>query len=187
MNYVDLFVLVLLAWAVFKGATRGLVMQASTLAALVLGIYAAVKLSGFTARLISEHFSVNAEYLYLISLALTFIAVFILINLVGKAIDKLLEVIQLSFLNKALGVVFSLCKMALILGILLAYLDRLNHKAPFLPEGTKENSIFFEPLASLAKEMFPGLEFYAPASSDPDDVYVMLTCDYYRLMAVKAE
>ena len=173
MNYVDMFVVVLLAWAIFKGATRGLVMQASTLAALVLGIYAALKFSGFTAKQIAEHFSVNAENLYLISLALTFIGVFILIHLIGKLIDKLLEVIQLSMINKVLGVIFSLCKMALIIGIILAFLDRLNSRAPFFPEGTKEKSIFFEPLSSLAKEIFPGLEFYEPSAEDPNDVYVL--------------
>ena len=161
MNYVDMFVIVLLAWAVFKGATRGLVMQATTLAALVLGIFAAVRFSGFTARLISNHLNANTEYLYLVSLALTFIAVFILIHLAGKGIDKFLEVIQLSLLNKVLGVIFSICKMALILGIILAYMERLDYKMPFLPEGTKENSIFYETLSSLAKEIFPGLEFYS--------------------------
>lgn len=175
MNYVDMFVVVLLAWAVFKGATRGLVMQATTLAALVLGVFGAVKFSGFTARLISDHFNVNAEYLYLISLALTFIAVFFLIHLAGKSIEKFLEVIQMSLLNKILGVIFGLCKMVLIIGIILAYLDRLNYRIPFLPEGTRENSIFFMPLTNLAKEIFPGLEYYNPEVADPENVFVYYT------------
>ncbi len=173
MNYVDMFVVVLFAWAIFRGATRGLVMQATTLAALVIGIYGAVKLSGFTARIIANHVSVNEEYLYLIALALTFVAVFILISLAGKAIDKILEAIQLSLLNKILGVIFSICKMALIMGIILAYVDRLDYQMTFLPEGTKENSIFFNPLSSLAKAIFPGLEYYSPAVADPDDLYVI--------------
>lgn len=172
MNYIDMFVIVLFAWAVFKGATRGLVMQATTLAALVIGIFAAVKFSGFTARFITKYIQINEEYLYLIALALTFIGIFFLINLSGKAIEKLLETIQLSLLNKALGVIFSLCKTALILGIILAYVDRLDNRLPFLPEGTKENSLFFNPLSALAKEIFPGLEYYQPADIDPDDVLV---------------
>lgn len=173
MNYVDMFVVVLFAWSIFRGATRGLVMQATTLAALVLGIYGAVKLSGFTARMIANHINVNEEYLYLIALALTFVAVFILISIAGKAIDKIIEAIQLSLLNKILGVIFGICKMALIMGIVLAYVDRLDYQMPFLPEGTKENSIFFNPLSSLAKAIFPGLEYYKPKVTDPDDLYVI--------------
>jgi hypothetical protein len=63
--------------------------------------------------------------------------------------------------------------MALILGIILSFLDRLNYQVPFLPDGTKKNSIFFEPLTALAQEIFPGLEFYAPSDEDPSDVYVL--------------
>lgn len=162
MNYVDMFVLVLFAWAIFRGATRGLVMQASTLAALVLGIYGAMKLSGLTARIIANYFTINEELLYLTALAITFLLVFFLISIAGKAIEKILETVQLSLLNKMLGVIFSLCKMALILGIVFAFLDRLDYQVHFLPEGTKENSIFFNPLASLAKEIFPSLEYYDP-------------------------
>jgi membrane protein required for colicin V production len=162
MNYIDLFVIVLLAYAVFKGVTTGLMLQASSLAALVLGIFAAVKLSGLTAELLSDRIDVNEELLFLISLAITFIAVFIVVNLIGHALDKFLKMIQLSFLNKFLGIIFSTFKMAVILGIIFAFADRLDYKTSFLPEGTKERSFFFVPLASVARGIFPGLEYYRP-------------------------
>lgn len=162
MNYIDLFVIVLLAYAVFKGITTGLMLQASSLAAIVLGIYAAIKLSGITANFIGGRINVNEEMLFLISLAATFIGVFIVVNLIGHALDKFLKVIQLSFLNKLLGLVFSVFKTAIILGIVFAFADRIDYKYPFLPEGTRENSFFFVPLASVARGVFPGLEFYRP-------------------------
>jgi len=162
MNYIDLFVLVLMAWAVFRGVASGLMLQASSLAALVLGIYAAVKFSGFTAKIIGGWINVNEEVLFLVSLAVTFAAVFIIVNLIGRALDKFLQIISLSFLNKFLGVIFSIFKTAIILGILFAFADRIDYRAPFLPKGTRENSIFFVPLASVARGIFPGLEFYRP-------------------------
>lgn len=162
MNYIDLFVIVLLAYSVFKGVTTGLMLQASSLAAIVLGIYAAIKLSGITAKYIGQWISASEELLFLISLAVTFIAVFIFVNLVGQALDKLLKVVQLSFLNKILGVVFSAFKTALILGIIFAFADRLDYRYNYLPKGTRENSFFFVPFASVARGIFPGLEFYRP-------------------------
>lgn len=162
MNYIDLFVLVLLAYAVFKGLNTGLMLQASSLAAIVLGVYAAVKLSGITADYLGDWINVNGEMLFLISLAITFIAVFILVNLVGHALDKFLKVVQLSLLNKAMGVVFSVFKTAIIFGIIFAFADRIDYRYPFLPKGTRENSFFFVPLASVARGIFTGLEFYRP-------------------------
>jgi len=49
MNYIDMFVIILLIYAVFRGYTRGFILQLTLLAALGLGIFAALKLSGFTA------------------------------------------------------------------------------------------------------------------------------------------
>ena len=182
MNYIDLFVLVLLAYAVFKGLTTGLMLQASSLAAIVLGIFAAIKFSGFTARIIGEWINANQEVLFLISLAVTFVGVFIVVNIIGHALDKFLQAINLSFLNKFLGVIFSVFKTIIILGILFAFADRLDYKAPFLPKGTKENSMFFVPLASVARGIFPGLEYYRP-----DENAIPVNADGKRTFEFRAE
>jgi len=158
MNFIDLFILVLLAWAVFRGASRGLIMQVTTLAALILGIFAALKFSNITAGFLVEYFNVDQEYLFIISLGATFILVFFLVELVGNLLEKIVDAISLSLVNKMLGVVFSILKTVLLTGILFAYLERLDQRVPFIPENTKEKSIFFEPFSSLAKSIFPALE-----------------------------
>jgi membrane protein required for colicin V production len=157
MNYIDLFIIILLIYAVFQGFTRGLIMQLTLLAALLLGIFGALKLSGFTARQLENHINLNPEFMYLVSLGLTFILVFVAINLLGKLVEKLIEAVELSFINRLLGIVFSLCKIVLILGILLAYIDRIDQQAHFLPKDTREHSIFFKPFTTIARALFPAL------------------------------
>ena len=68
MNYIDMFIIVLLIYAVFRGYTRGFIMQLTLLAALALGIFAALKFSGFTADKLVDFISVSSESLYLISM-----------------------------------------------------------------------------------------------------------------------
>jgi membrane protein required for colicin V production len=156
MNYIDMFVLVLLIYAVFQGFTRGFVMQLTLLAALFLSIFGALKLSGFTAQHL-ERFNFNPENLYLISLGVTFLFVFIVINLLGRVIEKMVEAIELSLVNRMLGILFSLCKTILIVGILLAYADRMDQRVHFLPAGTREHSLFFRPFSAIARAIFPSL------------------------------
>jgi membrane protein required for colicin V production len=156
MNYIDMFVLVLLIYAVFQGFTRGFIMQLTLLAALVLGIFGALKLSGFTAQQL-ERFNFNPEYLYLTSLGVTFILVFIAINLLGRMIEKMVEAIELTMVNRMLGILFSLCKTILIVGVLLAYADRMDQRVHFLPDGTREHSLFFRPFSAIARAVFPAL------------------------------
>ena len=157
MNYIDMFVTVLLIYAVFRGITRGLIMQAASLAALVAGIFGAVKLSGITARYLAQYWSMNHEYLYIFSLAITFSVVFILVNLLGNMLDKLVETAHLSFLNKMLGAFFNVCKVTLIVGIFLLFIDRIDNQISILPKNAREGSFFYKPITSVTRFLFPSL------------------------------
>jgi len=171
MNYIDMFVLVLLIYAVFQGFTRGFIMQLTLLAALFLGIFGALKLSGFTAQQL-ERFNLNPENLYLISLGVTFLVVFIVINLLGRVIEKMVEAMELSLVNRMLGILFSLCKTILIVGILLAYADRMDQRVRFLPAGTRENSLFFRPFSAIARAIFPSLGHAGSSGEGHDGEFV---------------
>jgi len=158
MNYIDMFILVLLAWAIFRGITRGLIRQFSSLAALILGIYGALKLSAFTAQQLEKYVDLSREFLYLASIGITFLVVFIIVNILGKLVDKFIKSTELSFANKILGVLFSLGKTILIVGIILVYVDRIDQRVPILPKYSRENSIFFKPFTSVVRMIFPTLE-----------------------------
>lgn len=157
MNAIDLFLFVLLIYAVFKGVTRGLVLQLASLAALLAGIFAALKLSGLTARFLSDHFQIGFEYLFLISIALTFALVFILVNLVGEWVDNMVETAHLSLLNKLLGAVFNVCKVMVIAGLLLVFVDRVDSRVRFIPEKIRQGSLFYKPVTSAVLFLFPEL------------------------------
>jgi membrane protein required for colicin V production len=155
MNYIDMFILVLLAWAIFRGVTRGFIRQFSSLAALILGIYGALKLSAFTSQQLEKYIDLSREFLYLTAMGITFIIVFILVNLLGKLLDQLIKSTELSFANKILGVLFSITKTILIVGIILVYIDRIDQRIPILPKYSRENSIFFKPFTSIVRAIFP--------------------------------
>lgn len=166
MNYIDMFIIVLLVWAVFRGFTCGFIMQLTLLVALALGIFGALKLSGFTARQLEGRISISSEYLYIVSLGITFVLVFIGINLVGKLIEKIAESVELSLVNRMLGVLFSLSKTILIVGILLTLVDRIDRQTHVLPKNSREHSIFYKPFTSIVRTIFPSLG--APESNDED-------------------
>ena len=157
MNYIDMFILVLLVYAVFRGITRGFIMQLASVTALLFGIYVAMKFSGFTAHQLTKFVSVNQEFLYLISLGITFILVFVLIHLLGQVLEKIIESVDLSLMNKVFGVFFSLVKTVLIVGVLLVYIERIDKRVPLLPKGSREHSIFFRPFTSIIHAIFPAL------------------------------
>jgi len=157
MNYIDMFIIVLLVYAVYKGFTKGFIMQLTILIAILLGIFGALKLSGFTVRQLGNHIHLNPEMMYITSLGLTFALVFIGVYLAGKLTEKLIKAVELSLVNRLLGVIFSVGKIVLILGVLLSYVDRIDQRIHFLPKGSREYSIFYKPFTSIVQSIFPAL------------------------------
>jgi membrane protein required for colicin V production len=172
MNYIDMFVMVLLIYAVFRGITRGLVVQLASLAALLAGIFAALKLSGFTSRYLSQHWTFDYDYLYIVSLAITFTLVFILVNMLGKLLEKLVETANLSFINKLAGAFFNVCKVMLIVGVILLFIDRIDKQVSILPKNAREGSFFYKPVISLTLFLFPALGNDNHAKNDKREEFV---------------
>ena len=159
MNYIDLILAVFLVWAAYKGFKNGLIIEVASLAALILGIFGAIKFSGFTADFLVEQFDITTKYLSLIAFAITFIIIVVLVHLLARILDKLVKAIALGFINRLLGIVFGVAKVAFILSIVLVILNTVNRKANFLPEEKLDKSFLYWPISNFAPAIFPYLDF----------------------------
>ncbi len=159
MNIFDLIFVILFAWAGYKGFSKGFVKSLATLAALVLGVWGAIRFSAFTSVILIDRFDAQSEYLPLIAFAVTFLVIVIGIHLLATLLDKLLAAVALGIVNRIAGIVFNLFKMAFFISIILVILNKLHEKYGFLPEQKTEESVLYEPLSSLAPVIFPYLHF----------------------------
>lgn len=159
MNTIDLVFAILLLWAAYRGYTKGFIVQLATLAALLLGILGAVMFSDFTSGLIIKKFDVPGTWLPIISFAITFLAIVVAVHFLAKALNKLIDAIALGIVNRLLGVLFSVLKVAFIISIILVLINKADNKYNFIPDNTKEKSLLYKPLSNLAPMIFPYLNF----------------------------
>ena len=159
MNVIDLVFAVILAWSAYRGFSKGFILQLSTLAALILGIWGAIHFSDFTATLLQQQFNIGSKYLHIISFAVTFIVIVIAVHLLARLIEKLVQAVALGFINRLLGVVFGIAKVAFVVSIILVLVNKANDKYQFLPDEKTENSLLYEPLSQFAPLIFPYLNF----------------------------
>lgn len=157
MNYFDIIVGALLAFALFKGFKNGLIIELASLAALVLGLLGAIMFSSITADYLSQY--INSNHIGLIAFIVTFILIVIGVHLVAKVVDKLVAAIALGPVNRILGAVFSLLKYAFILSVILAVLNSFDRNAKIIPEEQRENSYLYGPVSSIASLVFPYIQF----------------------------
>ena len=159
LNYFDVVIAIFLLWSAYRGVTKGFLIMVASLAALLLGVWGAIRFSGMTADFLVEQFDWGTKYLSLISFALTFIGIVVLVHFLARAISKLVKAVALGFVDRIAGLLFGVLKTAFIISIILVVINSIDRRVPFIPEEHKENSLLYQPISKLAPAIFPYLNF----------------------------
>jgi membrane protein required for colicin V production len=159
MNYLDVALALPLLYGVYRGFTKGLIISVASLAALVLGVFAAVYFSSFFGGYINKWFHPDPKHLKVLSFAVTFILVVIVVRLIGWGLDKMIKAVALGFANRLLGVLFSVLKWAFILSVLISIMDSTLTTKNLINEQSKQESILYRPISKIAPFVFPFLKF----------------------------
>lgn len=157
MNFLDILILLPILYGAYKGFKHGFVIELFTLLAILVGIYVGIHFSDYTANWMKTTFEWDSEYLPVIAFTLTFLAVGAMIYFGGKMIEKMIKVVQLSPLNKFLGVLFATIKSLYIVSVLLVLVESYDEKSKFFPEKTKNNSLLYEPVKAVSTKTVPAL------------------------------
>jgi membrane protein required for colicin V production len=155
MNYIDIVIIVLIALAMIRGFMNGFVKEVASLAALILGIWGAIKFSSFTAAKLYDYFDMSGKYVGIVAFLVTMAVIAIFIQLLGMLIDKLMKAVALGLVNRLLGIGFGLLKSVLILSVLFVVLNAIDVRRPFLPRDKIERSMLYSPISDIAPAIFP--------------------------------
>lgn len=158
MSYLDIILIIPLLWGAYKGFTKGFIIQVSTLAALMLGIYGGIKFSESVSVYLQEYIEVSYRVLMLISFALTFLLIVIAIHFLAKVLEKFISLIALGFINKLFGAIFGLLKTAFILSVILIIINMADKTLRFIPLEEKSKSVLYEPVSRLVPVVIPGVK-----------------------------
>jgi membrane protein required for colicin V production len=155
MNWIDAAIIVILILSMVMGFINGLVKEIASFAALILGIWGAIKFSGFTAAKLYDYFDMTGKYVGIIAFIITFALIVVVIHFIGIIADKIVNAVSLGFVNRLLGIVFGLLKSVLIMSVFFVVLKAIDSHQPFLPKEKIEDSMFFNPISDIAPMMFP--------------------------------
>ncbi len=153
LSFVDLFLIIILAWFTYKGFMNGLVIEITSLLALIAGAYIAIHFS----QLIGGKLGLEGNTMALVAFVITFIGVVVLVHIIGKAVEKGVKVASLGIINKIAGAFFGMLKVALIISILIYMLDTIDTKHYIIGEKTRKQSVLFNPVKKLAPTILPSL------------------------------
>lgn len=184
MNYIDIIICIPLVWGLYKGFTKGLIVEAASLIAFGLGVWGSVHFSTYIAEQIRSRFDWQSEYLPIVSFAITFLLIVVAIFLLAKLLQHLVEGMALSAVNKLGGALFGALKFAFLMSVVIYILNAVEKSYPIVSIKAQESSLLYEPTGKIAPFFIPALkntqplESLLPSANDIDvDVNVKVKTD----------
>ena len=115
--FLDLLFVIILALAIFKGYQRGLIVGIFSFVAVIIGLVA-----GY----IGDTIKVSNEWLPVISFAVVFILVALLIRLGANMIQKTVEISMLGWVNRLGGILLYIAIYGMVYSVVLFYAEQLK-------------------------------------------------------------
>lgn len=157
MNWIDIIIAIPIVLALIRGGRKGFVMEATSLVALFLGLYAGFNGSDYAARRLHQEFNISEEFLDISAFIVTFVVVVIAVHLIGKTVEKLVDLTAISSMDRLAGVVFAGARAILFWGIILV-LVRSTIGTDWIPREPLRTSVLWPFLDEAARAILPILE-----------------------------
>jgi membrane protein required for colicin V production len=155
---IDLVFVILIFIAAFKGLRNGLIVALFTLIGFIVGIAVAVKLSAVAAAYIGSAVNIAERWLPLVAFIVVFVAVLLLVRLGAKALEGVVEVAMLGWLNRLGGVLFYALLYIFMFSIVLFYLSQVH----FIKPETEQASVTYSYVQPLGPKVIEGLSAVVP-------------------------
>jgi membrane protein required for colicin V production len=165
---IDIILAILVILAIIQGFRRGLIIAIFSFIAIFIGLAAAIKLSAVVADHLANSTKISGKWLPILSFAVVFLCVILLVRLGARLLQKTAEAFTLGWLNRLGGIIFYIAIYLTIYSILLFYATEMKIIQPKTIEASVTYSLI-QPLGPKAigalgtlipffKDMFSELE-----------------------------
>lgn len=160
MGIIDILIVIALLPSIHFGFKNGFIKQVIALAVIILGIILSLRFSDVVSQWLMTLITVNESgvvWVKIASFILIFVAVAIILNLLGTLLEKIIHITLLGALNRLLGFVFSFLKFAFVVGLVIYFVDSINQLTHFIPQEKIDESALYTPFLTAIKSIFPYL------------------------------
>lgn len=158
MSIIDIILLICFVPAIINGVKKGFISQVISIVSIIAGVWVSFEFAAIFAEWIGKYIQASENILNIVAFAVIMVGVFVVLGLVARFIEGIVKFVMLEWLNKLLGVVFSLLKAGLIIGLLIMLFSSLNNNLHLVDEQVLAESTLYTPLKNMAYTVFPYLK-----------------------------
>ena len=179
---IDIIFLIVIVIGAIKGIQRGFIISVFSVAAMIIGLAAAMKLSTVVAEYLEDSVNISARWLPVISFLLVFVVVVILVRLGANLLQKTLEIAFLGWANRFAGAILYILLYTIIFSVVLFYAEQLTLVekdriadskvypwvepiGPYVINGVGKLIPFFENMFKELKAFFENMSHQVPVNT----------------------
>ena len=166
MNIIDIIFLAIAIPILIQGVSKGFISQVILLITLFAGTYFAYLVTRLLGNDIAAALNVSPQTGDIIVFAVAFIAIWILLAVLGMTLKKVFKFLMLEWLDKLLGGVFSIATTVLSCGLLVIMFDSLNDTLLLVDQEYLDRSLFYHRLEDITRMAFPYIQNIIPAARE---------------------
>ncbi len=157
-NIFDIIVAIILIFAFLKGYSKGAIGMAIQLAIVITTIFLGSEIATSISPHLSKNIDIDERWVSIISFILAFLVIAVILTQLGKLIQKIINVINLSLINRLIGGVLSISISMVIMSLALNIIVNFD-KQNIITKGLKEDSFFYDRVISVVPAITPYLDF----------------------------
>jgi membrane protein required for colicin V production len=158
MNFIDLIILIFCILSAIKGFSQGLVIGLASLAGLVLGILISLRYAGELAGYLEQISGSQSKLLLVASYVICFALIVLFVNLIGKSIEKVVEIAALGIVNRLAGAAFGVLKALFVFSAIIYLFKIADPENHFIKPETSQKSFLYRHLEFILPSTLPFLK-----------------------------
>ena len=146
----DWIIIIVMLVGLVEGIIKGVIQQIFSLGGLILGIILGTLLYEPFAGLLLKIFRMSDQTARIVAFVIILLLVPMVCGLFGKGLSKLVHAANLGFIDRALGAVFGLFKVVLIMGLVIMVLDMTGVSDKIVKKEEKKQSQLYVPVSEFS-------------------------------------
>ena len=166
MTWLDILILLPLLIGLIRGLMKGLIVEVTSIVAIILGFWGAKWWSAAFASWLMQQFEWSETACIVVAYALLFAGIALALNLVARLLSKLFQKIQLGWLNRLLGGIFGTIKWGIVIVVLVLCLHNMDKQFQFIQPELKEKSVVYTTLTPYAEQAWEEIKAQVEAKKE---------------------
>lgn len=173
MNIIDIILVVFLILGAFGGFRRGFVLEIASFVALFLGILGGLHFLHWGIGFLNEQFNISGKVVPILSFVMIFVGIIILVNLLGKALKKVIHMTPLGGVDTIGGALVGAFKWAFFISVIIWIIGLFGLD---VPRHLTDNSRLFSYISGVAPGTMALLSNIVPMTGNLfDELAEMMT------------